>query len=37
MSTGTVTFHRVLRCPPERVFKAFTTPGAMNRWTAFPP
>ncbi len=32
MSTGTVTFHRVLRCPPERVFKAFTTPGAMNRW-----
>lgn len=33
MSTpGTVTFHRVLRCPPERVFKAFTTPAAMNKW-----
>lgn len=32
MSTGTVTFHRVLRCPPERVFRAFTTPAAMNKW-----
>ncbi|MBN9407818.1 MAG: SRPBCC domain-containing protein [Burkholderiales bacterium] len=32
MTTGTVTFHRILRCPPERVFKAFTTPAAMCKW-----
>jgi uncharacterized protein YndB with AHSA1/START domain len=30
--TQTVTFHRVLRCPPERVFRAFTTPAAMCKW-----
>ena len=28
----TVTFHRVLRCPPERVYRAFTTPAAMAKW-----
>ncbi|MGA0610993.1 SRPBCC family protein [Caldimonas sp. KR1-144] len=32
MSTGTVTFHRVLRCPPERVYRAFITPAAMAKW-----
>jgi uncharacterized protein YndB with AHSA1/START domain len=29
---GTVTFHRVLRCPPDRVYRAFTTPAAMAKW-----
>ncbi|MFG6439778.1 SRPBCC family protein [Roseateles sp. LKC17W] len=28
----TVSFHRVLRCPPERVYRAFTTPAAMAKW-----
>lgn len=31
-ATGTVRLHRVLRCPPERIFRAFTTPGAMSKW-----
>jgi uncharacterized protein YndB with AHSA1/START domain len=29
---STVTFHRVLRCPPDRVYRAFTTPAAMTKW-----
>jgi uncharacterized protein YndB with AHSA1/START domain len=29
---NTVTFHRVLRCPPDRVYRAFTTPAAMAKW-----
>lgn len=32
MPTGTVTLHRVLRCPPERLYRAFTTPEAMAKW-----
>ncbi|MFO1269506.1 MAG: SRPBCC family protein [Rubrivivax sp.] len=32
MPTGTVTLHRVLRCPPERVYRAFITPEAMAKW-----
>ena len=32
MSTGTVRFHRVLKAPPERVYRAFTTPEAMTKW-----
>ncbi|MFO1296583.1 MAG: SRPBCC family protein [Rubrivivax sp.] len=32
MPTGTVKLHRVLRCPPERVYRAFTTPQAMAKW-----
>ena len=32
MSTGTVTLHRVLRCPAERVYRAFLTPAAMAKW-----
>jgi uncharacterized protein YndB with AHSA1/START domain len=32
MPTGTVTLHRVLRCPPERVYRAFTTPEATAKW-----
>lgn len=30
--THTVTLHRVLRCPPERVWRAFTTAAAMAKW-----
>lgn len=29
---GTVRFHRVLKAPPERVYRAFTTPAAMAKW-----
>ena len=29
---GTVRLHRVLRAPPERVYKAFLDPGALERW-----
>ena len=32
MSTHTVTFHRVLRAPPDRVYRAFITPQAMAKW-----
>ena len=28
----TVTFHRVLRCPPERLWRAFTVPEAWAKW-----
>jgi len=31
-TTHTVTFHRVLRCPPERLWRAFTTPEAFAKW-----
>lgn len=30
--TGTVQLHRVLRAPPERIYKAFTDKGALERW-----
>lgn len=30
--TGTVRLHRVLRAPPERVYKAFLDPSALERW-----
>jgi uncharacterized protein YndB with AHSA1/START domain len=29
---GTVRLHRVLRAPPERVYKAFIDPEAMAKW-----
>lgn len=29
---GTVRFHRVLKAPPERVYRAFITPEAMAKW-----
>lgn len=32
MATGTVRFHRVLRAPPERVYRAFLSPEAMVKW-----
>lgn len=31
--TGTVRLHRVLRAPPERVYRAFLDPDAMCKWT----
>jgi uncharacterized protein YndB with AHSA1/START domain len=32
MAAGTVRFHRVLRAPPERVYRAFIDPAAMAKW-----
>lgn len=32
MPTGTVQLHRVLRAPPERVYRAFLEAGAMAKW-----
>lgn len=32
MNPGTVTLHRVLRAPPERVYRAFLDPDAMAKW-----
>ena len=32
MSTGTVQLHRVLRAPPERIYRAFLDPAAMAKW-----
>src|SRR5207253_8374127 len=32
MATGTVRLHRVLRAPPDRVYKAFIDPDAMAKW-----
>ena len=34
MTTGTVQLHRVLRAPPERVYRAFLEPDAMTKWIA---
>ena len=31
-NTGTVTLHRVLRAPAERVYRAFLDPDAMAKW-----
>lgn len=35
MATNTVRLHRVLRAPPERVYRAFLDADAMVKW--FPP
>jgi len=32
MNTHTVRLHRVLRAPPERVYRAFIDPDAMAKW-----
>jgi uncharacterized protein YndB with AHSA1/START domain len=32
MTTGTVRFHRVLRSPPQRVYRAFLDADAMAKW-----
>jgi uncharacterized protein YndB with AHSA1/START domain len=31
---NTVKIHRVIKAPPERVYKAFTDPAAMAKWIA---
>jgi len=33
MTTGTVRLHRVLRAPPERVYRAMIDPAAMVKWS----
>ncbi|HEX4412711.1 MAG TPA: SRPBCC domain-containing protein, partial [Lacipirellulaceae bacterium] len=30
--TGSVRLHRVLKAPPERVYRAFLDPEAMVKW-----
>ncbi|MBU6437123.1 MAG: SRPBCC family protein [Betaproteobacteria bacterium] len=32
MTTHTIRLHRVLRAPPERVYRAFLDPDAMAKW-----
>ena len=32
MPTNTVRLHRVLRAPPERIYRAFLDPDAMAKW-----
>ena len=32
MSTNTISHHRVLRAPPERVYRAFLDPTALAKW-----
>ena len=32
MTTGTVRLHRVLRAPPERIYRAFLDADAMAKW-----
>lgn len=32
MSTNTVRLHRVLRAPPERIYRAFLDAGALAKW-----
>lgn len=32
MTTGTVRLHRVLRAPPEHLYRAFLEPDALARW-----
>ena len=32
MSTSTIRLHRVLRAPPERIYRAFLEPDAMTKW-----
>lgn len=34
MSTNAVEFHRVFKSTPERLFRAFTMPGAFAKWLA---
>ena len=32
MNTNTLKLHRVFRCPPDRIYRAFTDPDAMVKW-----
>jgi uncharacterized protein YndB with AHSA1/START domain len=34
MTTNTIKLHRVLKAPPDRVYKAFLDPAAMCKWFA---
>lgn len=31
---GTVKLHRILRCPPDRLYRAFLDPDALVKWMA---
>jgi len=32
MESNTIRLHRVLRAPPEKIYKAFLDPEAMAKW-----
>lgn len=32
MNAGTVVLHRVLRAPPEKIYRAFLEPAALAKW-----
>ena len=32
MAGNSVRFHRVIKAPPERIYRAFIDPDAMNKW-----
>lgn len=32
MNAGTVVLHRVLRAPPEKIYRAFLEPAALTKW-----
>ena len=32
MTTNTIRLHRVFRCPPDRLYRAFIDPDAMVKW-----
>jgi len=34
MTTGTIRLHRVLRCTPERIYRAFLDADALAKWLA---
>jgi uncharacterized protein YndB with AHSA1/START domain len=34
MPSNTIRLHRILKAPPERIFRAFVDPDAMARWLA---
>ena len=34
MATSTVRLHRVLKAPPERIYRAFLDPAAVAKWLA---
>lgn len=37
MTTGSVSLHRVLRAPPERIHRTFLDADAMVRWRPMDP
>jgi uncharacterized protein YndB with AHSA1/START domain len=32
MATGTIRLHRILRCEPDRIYRAFLDPRALAKW-----